>query len=136
MVYIILVSHGSYANGMLEAAEMILGKQENISVFGLYPGDTLATYREKLEKSIDEIGDPANTLILSDMPLGTPANMANVMVLKKGTSSVTGTNLPLLLDILSLRDVEPIENVIEMACETGRNGIKNAGASLKKGAQK
>lgn len=136
MINIILVSHGGYASGMLEAAEMILGKQEYVSVFGLYPGESGIMFRDKLEKAIDEIGDYENILVLSDMPLGTPANMANVMALKKGVSSVTGTNLPLLLDVLSLREDESIEKVIEMACEAGQSGITNAGALLKKGVQK
>ena len=54
MINLILISHGAFAAGMREAAEMILGAQEKLAVFGLYPGDTVDTFAEKLEQAIDE----------------------------------------------------------------------------------
>jgi len=49
LINLILISHGAFAAGMREAAEMILGPQEQLEVFGLYPGDTADNFAEKLE---------------------------------------------------------------------------------------
>lgn len=124
MIHLILVSHGSLASGILEAGEMILGKQSHVSVFGLYPGESADLFLERLEQEINEISNPGNTLILSDIPIGTPANMANVMALKKGITSVSGMNLPMLLEVLSMREEESLEDVVKCSLETGKESIR------------
>lgn len=43
---IILISHGDFAKSLLNAAEMIMGAQVDLSAFGIYPGADV----EKLEK--------------------------------------------------------------------------------------
>ena len=97
MINLILISHGAFAAGIREAAEMILGEQECLTVFGLYPGDTAESFSSKLEKAIDDFGDPANTLLLADLPSGTPSNTAMLMVVKRGVHAISGYNLPALL---------------------------------------
>ena len=94
MINLILISHGAFAAGMREAAEMILGAQEKLAVFGLYPGDTVDTFAEKLEQAIDEFGEADNTLILADLSSGTPSNTAMLMVMKRGVHALSGYNLP------------------------------------------
>ena len=54
MIELILVSHGSFAAGLREAAEMILGEQEQVSVLGLYQGDSPDSFAQKLEELIGE----------------------------------------------------------------------------------
>ena len=97
MIELILVSHGSFAAGLREAAEMILGEQKQVSVLGVYQGDSPDSFTGKLEQLIDETGDPKNVLVLSDLQSGTPYNAGMVMALKKGSACIAGTNLPMLL---------------------------------------
>lgn len=126
MINLILISHGAFAAGVREAAEMILGAQEKLDVFGLYPGDTVESFAEKLEQAIDEFGDPDNTLILADLPSGTPSNTAMLMVMKRGTHALSGYNLPALLEILTLRDEVSVQELIASATEAGREGFVSA----------
>ena len=126
MIDLILISHAALAAGMSEAAEMILGEQENLSVFGLYPGDTLDYFAAKIEQAIDACGSPENVLILSDLKCGTPDNAAMMMALKKGVTCMTGCTLPLLLDVLSMRDERSVKEIVELASETGKKGITHS----------
>ena len=131
MINLILISHGAFAAGMREAAEMILGEQEQLAVFGLYPGDTVETFSSKLEKAIDDFGDPANTLLLADLPSGTPSNTAMLMVLKRGVHAISGCNLPALLEILTLRTEVSMEELIASALASGKDGIISADDTIK-----
>ncbi len=123
MFDLILISHGSFAAGMREAAEFIMGEQEGLAVLGLYPGETVDYFAGKLEKAIDSFPDPKNVLILSDLPNGTPSNAAMLMVLKKGVSCISGCNLPLVLEILGARDEVDIQQAVVLACEIGKKSI-------------
>ena len=126
MIELILVSHGSFAAGLREAAEMILGEQEQISVLGLYQGDSPDSFAQKLEELIGETGDSKQVLVLSDLQSGTPYNAGMVMAMKQGSACIAGTNLPMLLEILSLRDEMEMEELLQVACSTGKSGIVNS----------
>lgn len=130
MINLILISHGSYAAGLREAAEMILGEQENLEVFGVFPGDTVDIFSEKLEKAIENFNDPAHTLILADLPGGTPSNTAMMMVLKHKVHALVGTNLPMLIDVLSMRSDMEMDELKEEALTAAKNGIIDANALL------
>lgn len=126
MINLILISHGSFAAGIREAAEMILGEQENLEVFGLFPGDTLESFSAKIEKAVDRFENPKNTLILSDLPCGTPSNTALMMALKHHVYVLSGCNLPMVVEILSMRTEVGMDELIEIASQAGRDGIVNA----------
>lgn len=126
MVELVLVSHGSFAAGLREAAEMILGEQEGVSVLGLYQGDSPDSFTQKLEQIVDEAGDCRQVFILSDLQSGTPYNAGMLMALKKGSVCIAGTNLPLLLEILSLRDEMDKDELLQVCCSTGKSGIVNS----------
>jgi PTS system mannose-specific IIA component len=105
---------------------MILGEQEKISVIGLYQGDSPESFSQKIEQLIDEAEDSKNVLVLSDLQTGTPYNAGMVMAMKKGSGCIAGVNLPMLLEILSLRDEMSVEDVLQIACSTGKAGIVNS----------
>lgn len=126
MIKLILVSHGSFAAGIREAAEMILGDQSDLQVLGVFPGDTLELFSAKLEKAIDQFGDPEHTLILADLTGGTPCNAALMMALKHRVRVLAGLNLPMLIEILTTRKETGIDELAEEAVSVGRAGIISA----------
>lgn len=50
---VIVVSHGSYARGLVDTAQMIAGEQEDLEAFGLEPEESVDTLREKIRESIN-----------------------------------------------------------------------------------
>ena len=49
-----------------------------------------------------------------------------VMAMKLGSACIAGANLPMLLEILSLRDEMEMEELLQVACSTGKSGIVNS----------
>ena len=50
---VIVVSHGSYARGLVDTAQMIAGEQEDLEAFGLEPEESVDTLREKIERVLN-----------------------------------------------------------------------------------
>ncbi|AOH43524.1 hypothetical protein BEQ56_08565 [Anaerolineaceae bacterium oral taxon 439] len=123
MMHVLLASHGSYASGLREAAEMILGNQEKLYVLGLYPGESLEIFTEKISRVIQETGEAENVLILTDLRNGTPFNAALMSVVKYGSACISGVNLPLLLEVLSTRKECDSAEVVKNAIQSGKDGI-------------
>ena len=40
---VIAVSHGSYSKGLVESTQMLVGEQEDLVAYGLFPEQTVAT---------------------------------------------------------------------------------------------
>lgn len=130
MIKVLLVSHGGFAKGMLEAAEMILGQQEQVEALGLYPGTSADDYVEKLEELIEAWGNAEDVLILADLPGGTPANSGALLSLKKGVTCLAGCNLPLVLEVLSSRKFLDMAELTVSAMELGRESLHNLSEEL------
>ena len=45
LMKVIVVSHGSYARGLVDTAQMIAGEQEDLEAFGLEPEESVDTLR-------------------------------------------------------------------------------------------
>ena len=54
---VIAVSHGSYSKGLVESTQMLVGEQEDLVAYGLFPEQTVATLSEKLKAEIDQTED-------------------------------------------------------------------------------
>ena len=72
MFEIILIPHGPLSKAMLETAQMIVGEQEHVTCFGLYLGDSVDLFRERVEEEI------RNKLEESDVLLSTKETMVDV----------------------------------------------------------
>jgi mannose/fructose/sorbose-specific phosphotransferase system IIA component len=121
MFAIIVVGHGEFSTGLINAAEMILGEQEDMVAVPLLQTDSPETYYEKLKNAVSSYDD---FVVLADLKGGTPANLASMLVKEKNCTCITGTNLPILLEIIGSRFSEcEIEEAITVSMEMGSNGI-------------
>ncbi|MDQ0204787.1 PTS sugar transporter subunit IIA [Pectinatus haikarae] len=103
---IILASHGHLARELLNSAEMICGKQQNIGVIEFIPGDDLDKLKRKFSECMD---DSVEILIITDIFGGTPYNIAAGFALQnKLCMVIAGGSLPMLLDVLTLCSGENI----------------------------
>ncbi len=57
MAGIIIATHGNMAKAMLESAELIVGKQENVETLGLNYGDSIDEFSRRLEDGIEKYKD-------------------------------------------------------------------------------
>lgn len=122
MIGIVLVSHGTLATGLKQAAEMIVGPQEYVLAIGMEPGEDPAHLHQQVKKAVTAPGHPATTLILTDILGGSPANVSAHLALD-GVQVICGVNLPMLLELLTQREHATSEELARLAIEAAREGI-------------
>ena len=105
MVSIILASHGKFAEGLLQSAQMIFGDQDQIETVTFMPEEGPEDLKAKLETAIASFGSDAEILFLVDLWGGTPFNQANILFeeMSERAAIVSGMNLPMLLEALGTR---------------------------------
>ncbi|NLU10837.1 MAG: PTS mannose/fructose/sorbose family IIA subunit [Tepidanaerobacter acetatoxydans] len=128
---IIVATHGNLAESLVETSQMIMGKADNVYVLGLQPGMDIDQYRKDL---VDEIlREPeCDVLIMLDLIAGTPFNSIISTLDKSNVSLVTGVNLPMLIEVLSQKDVMSVEELCAQAKKVGTFGIQTKEDILKR----
>ncbi|MDD6467151.1 MAG: mannose/fructose/sorbose PTS transporter subunit IIA [Erysipelotrichaceae bacterium] len=113
MVGIILASHGGLAEGILKSATMILGEQKNVVAVSLQPNEGPETIYQKMKDATITMNED-EILFLVDLWGGTPFHQAHMLVesKKKQWVLVSGMNLPMVIEALSLKNTM---NVKELA---------------------
>ena len=97
---VIVVSHGSYARGLVDTAQMIAGEQEDLEAFGLEPEESVDTLKEKIRQSIEQASQEEEILILTDIFYGSPFNTVISLMSEYNLYHVTGINLPLMMEVI------------------------------------
>lgn len=126
MIGLIIVSHGKLSQGLLESAELIAGKQENIRVLSFNYGDNLMDLISKVNQLIIEFSVDSEVLVLTDLLGGSPSNAtaANMQNLK--FRCITGVNLPMLLQAIILRnDDVKLDEIYDEIFKAGKEGIND-----------
>lgn len=133
MVGIVLASHGGFADGIFQSAEMIFGKQENLAHVILKPDEGPDDIRAKMEKAVASFDDQDQVLFLIDLWGGTPFNQANNLVKEHEDTwaIVSGMNLPMVIEALGQRMTsDNAHDIAKAIVEPGRDGIKTQPESL------
>jgi PTS system mannose-specific IIA component len=131
VIGLVVVSHASLADGLKDAAQMIVGPQELFRTVGMGPAADLDQLREEVEAAVAEVGGPAASLVLVDLLGGSPGN-ASAYLAVAGTPVVCGVSLPMLLEVLTARedgDTTP-RALAERAVDAGRESIFDLGHRL------
>ncbi|HMM83678.1 MAG TPA: hypothetical protein PJ998_10945 [Terrimesophilobacter sp.] len=96
---ILVAGHGALPDAMVDSARLIGGELSDVTSICLETDDSPQRLRDRLLRLLEEF--PAE-LILTDLPGGTPDNVANLVAKAGQTPSVrlviAGVSLPLLLE--------------------------------------
>lgn len=121
----ILASHGDFAKGLLSSINMLLGPQENIEAYGLYPEEEPLRLYEKLEAALTP-EDEGNVVFFTDLYFGSPFNRVVELARVHDIYHITGTNLPALLEATMTRNGGgSIEEVCEAAIQGAEGSVKD-----------
>ena len=97
MTGLIIATHGDLAASALEAAELLVGEQEQVETIGFRPGDSLELLLERFTQAIKRLEDCEEILVLTDIKGGSPCNAATVMKAKNPKLRVVaGLSIPLM----------------------------------------
>ncbi len=124
MVGFVLTGHGQFSNGLASAIDMVAGDQEAFKVVP-FEGSQAATYGDDLRQAIVELSESCEgVLVFVDLLGGTPFNQAMMIAQDvENLQIVTGTNLPMLIELLFLRNGATLSDLAEQAVSVGTAGI-------------
>lgn len=129
MIGVLIVTHGDFGKELLKSAELIVGKQSHVMTLGLFHGDSVESLRENISKAIDELDEGDGVLVFVDLYGGSPSNATAMNMEKTLTNSrfecITGVNLPMVLEALTMRTSYTLERLKEHCKQMGHQGIKD-----------
>lgn len=131
MFGIIVGTHGEFANGILESAQMILGEdlvKSGVRAVVLKRGEGPENVIEKYKKAIEELGNPERVLFLNDLRGGTPYNAASTLAVgDEHYGIVAGVNFPMLIAMIQEQMTddgsETIAEIMQKAVDAGKEGV-------------
>ena len=123
-IRVILASHGEQSKGMLNTVQMLLGPQENIAAYSLYPEQSVEDFSEALEKEIQTYG-AENIIFLTELVYGSPFNTIVALTQKYDLHHISGTNMAVLMQVILARcDAEAtLDDVVEAGMEGAEGSI-------------
>lgn len=131
MVGIVIVTHGSFGKTLLDAAETVLGEQENCLAIGVDVNKGVDETMEEIRKAIRSVEGGKGVLALTDLFGGSPTTMSLSLMKSEKLEVITGVNLPMLVSALQSRSMD-IDALAQTVNTAGQQGIKVAGAMLRK----
>ena len=123
MTGIVLISHGKLADGMLDAAGMFFDELRQIKSVSLQNGEKADVFQHRMEAALDEVDSGDGVVVLADMLGGMPSNRA-ASLLYRNIEVICGINLPLLLEILSIRNDDGKQIDTEQLVKYAQQSIK------------
>lgn len=127
MVGIVVVTHGTMADGILDAAAMIVGDLTGVAAVTLKEMDAVEDLMERIRAAIEQVDTGDGTLVLVDLFGASPFNASARLLVGKEKSNlevITGVNLPMVLEVAMQRSSEDLENLITIAEEAGTSGVR------------
>ena len=123
MKYVILVSHGTFAQGLHNALGMLVGvKKDEILSTGLLDGMSMEIFEKNFISIVKDIGTEDRIILLSDIIGGSPMTAALNILNKKGFSKISafgGMNLAMGMAAV-LEDDTDIEKLRKIIIDDGR----------------
>jgi len=130
---VITLGHGDLPVALLNSAQMLIGKREELYSLCLHEGDGLENFITKTAALISSLNEAKSILVFIDLQGGTPWN-AIVGVNDPRVTLVTGVNLPMLIEVLLLRDQKSsIQDLVACALTAGKISVISKEFPLKGG---
>lgn len=122
MIGIAICTHSDFAQGLLNAVEMIAGSQEQLTALNFMGDIGLEEYGEQLKNASEAFSD--GCIFVTDLENATPYNAALIAIAYTGNVILTGASLPLMLELVIKRaskDYDPeslASEVLKSHCDT------------------
>jgi PTS system mannose-specific IIA component len=127
MIGIVLVGHGTLAPEVLRSIESVLGHPvPNMVAVGATLDDTLGSLRDKISSARVSVEQGDGTIILTDMYGDTATNVSMTLAREARIQVVTGSNLPIIVKVISARHEMNLEDLASFIVAYGRDHILRA----------
>lgn len=123
MIGILIITHGTLGDSLLECANHMLGKTPpQIASLAISSKDDPNTVIPKAIKLVANVNSGDGVLVLSDMYGATPCNIVTQILQPGVVEGVAGVNLPMLVRVMTYRH-EPLLVLVDKALSGGREGV-------------
>jgi PTS system ascorbate-specific IIA component len=123
MIGILIITHGTLGDSLLECANHMLGKTPpQIASLAISSKDDPNTVIPKAIKLVTNVNSGDGVLVLSDMYGATPCNIVTQILQPGVVEGVAGVNLPMLVRVMTYRH-EPLLVLVDKALSGGREGV-------------
>jgi PTS system ascorbate-specific IIA component len=123
MIGILIITHGTLGESLLECANHMLGKTPpQIASLAISSKDDPNTVIPKAMKLVANVNSGDGVLVLSDMYGATPCNIVTQVLQPGVVEGVAGVNLPMLVRVMTYRH-EPLLVLVDKALSGGREGV-------------
>ena len=124
MVGILIATHGCFAEGLLNAVELIAGKQEKAKTIGLYHGDGIEELEQKIRTAIKELDDGDGVLAFVDILGGSPSNMVmKCMADMKNFKAIAGVSMGMVVQAAMMRYQCSLDELTDLCEEAGNQPV-------------
>ena len=96
---IILVSHGKLSAGMLHSVQMIVGEREDLSCYGMLPGEHYQPIVDTIEAEVTAHPD-TQYIVIADLLGGSVCNGMMTLIHYENLKLVAGMNMGLVINLL------------------------------------
>lgn len=118
-------------DGLLDAARMIVGKQDGVVAVNLREEDSTESLMDRIMAAVEEVDRGDGILILVDAFGASPFNAsARLAMQREQIEVISGVSLPMLLELLVQREGQDLAQLVEVAREAGVSGIRTLSETL------
>ena len=123
MIGIVVVAHFNLAREMVAATELIVGKQEQFEYVDIFPDEEVDKIKKQVTVAVKNADSGEGVVILTDMFGGTPSNISLSFLEEGKAEVVTGTNLPMLIKLVTYREGRPLSELASFIASYGKKNI-------------
>ena len=96
---ILLATHGEFAAGILNSAEIIIGKSEQVQTLCAFT-DPTKDFQKQVQTIVEEIQPGDELVVVTDILGGSVNNEFMRYLDHEGLHLISGLNLPLLIELI------------------------------------
>ncbi|WP_273382785.1 PTS sugar transporter subunit IIA [Enorma phocaeensis] len=128
MRYLVLVSHGTLAQGVHSVLKMLVGDNEQILSASLEDGMGAPEFVERLEHVLEVVADDDEVLLLGDIVGGSPLTNAMNVLASRGLLDhavvMGGMNLPMAMTAVMQLQTADVASLKQAMLDEARTGAR------------
>ncbi|MBD1226890.1 PTS galactosamine/N-acetylgalactosamine transporter subunit IIA [Xenorhabdus griffiniae] len=124
MLGVVITGHGSFASGLLQAVEQVIGPQAQCVAVDFPEGMCTETLKKALAAACSQCDQGDGLVFLTDLLGGSPFRQSAQLALNHPAYQViTGTNMQMVVEMMLERDGMTAFEFRDMALECGHRGL-------------
>ena len=124
-VGMLLLSHGTLCEGVLDAMRVLGCDTEQIRAIPLDMESEMDAYTQQVSQAIDALDRGGGVLVIVDLLGGTPFNRACMLREEKNIEVLAGMSLPMCISALDFRRSETLDSLAEICKREAKDAVVN-----------